>query len=49
MPTGTALNELTVSDPEELQAFLEQVSAASDGGIVATMESLTTTIMTSIE
>ncbi|CAG7602194.1 hypothetical protein [Actinacidiphila bryophytorum] len=49
MPTGTALNDLTVSDPEELQEFLEQVSAESGGGIVATMESLTTTIMTSIE
>jgi hypothetical protein len=49
VPTGTTLNDLAVTDPEELQEFLEQVRAESGGGIVATMESLTTTIMTSIE
>lgn len=49
MPTGTALHELFVDSPEELQEFLEEVAAESDGEIIATMESLTATIMTSIE
>ncbi|MFI7601259.1 hypothetical protein [Actinoplanes sp. NPDC049681] len=49
MPIGTALEDLVVDSPEELQEFLEQVAAETDREIVATMESLTTTIMTSIE
>jgi hypothetical protein len=49
VPTGTALDELVVESPEELQEFLEEVGVESGGEIIATMESLTTTIMTSIE
>jgi hypothetical protein len=49
MPTGTTLRELAVSGPEELQEFLERIKAESGDGVIATMESLTTTIMTSIE
>ncbi|MFE2940119.1 hypothetical protein ACFXKG_13820 [Streptomyces sp. NPDC059255] len=44
-----SLSDLASLTPVELQQFLDQVKDTSEGQVLGTMDSLTTTIMTSIE